>query len=350
MEKKTPLYEEHLKLGGKMVDFAGFLMPIQYGSGIINEHLMVRKNVGMFDVSHMGEFLVKGERASEFLDYVLTSKISSLKPTEIKYGILTNEAGGAIDDLLVYCLADNEYLLVVNASNMEKDLAWLKKQNIFDVLIDDISDKTAVIAVQGPKSGLVLTELGFPLPEKKYTFTSYASKTGYLISKTGYTGELGYEIYLDKAHVVYLWHALLNQDVLPCGLGARDTLRLEAGLPLYGHELEENITPLEAGLSYFVDLKKDVFIGKDKIKKSSTRKLISFLMEGRAIAREGMLLYQNDHEVGYVTSGTYSPSLKIGIGRALVSKDLNNYKDLTVLIREKPEKITVVNLPFIKKI
>lgn len=349
MEKKTPLYEEHLKLGGKMVNFAGFLMPIQYPTGIIAEHLHVRNQVGMFDVSHMGEILIQGSKAGEFLDYLLSSRISTLKANQIKYGMLLNEAGGVIDDLLVYCISEKEYLLVVNASNLAKDLDWINLNNTFGVVVNDISEKTAVIAVQGPLSGVVLTELGFPLPHKKYTFTSFSDHAEYLISKTGYTGELGYEIYLGHKSAQKLWQNLLNLDVLPCGLGARDTLRLEAGLPLYGHELKADITPLEAGLSYFVDLEKADFIGKKALGVAPQKKLIGFKLEGRAIARDDMIINQGTNEVGVVTSGTFSPSLKQGIGMALIDSTLDTYDDLTVPIRNKLEKINIVKLPFVKK-
>lgn len=349
MEKITALYAEHQALQAKMVDFAGFQMPIQYPTGIIAEHLAVRNQVGMFDVSHMGEILVKGPAASKFLDYVLTSKSSSLTAGGIKYGLLCQPDGGVIDDLLVYCLSDEAYLLVVNASNIAKDYQWLKDQAFSGVEIIDKSSDYSVIAVQGPSSLKVLSEFWPNLPKKRYTFQELAYQNEpCLISKTGYTGEAGYEIYLPNALAPVLWQALLAKEVLPCGLGARDTLRLEAGLPLYGQELSAKINPLEAGLGYFVDFSKADFIGKAALMAPVNRKLIAFRLDQRLIARALMPVYQAEVVVGEVTSGTYSPSLKAGIGLALVEITANLTK-LSVNIRNHPEPLIVVDLPFIKK-
>lgn len=349
MEKQTPLHSEHIKLGAKMLPFAGYDMPIQYSDGIIKEHLAVRTHVGIFDVSHMGEILIKGDQARSYLDRLLSSDLSKLQANKIKYAILCDDQGYSVDDLLVYCISDTEYLLVVNASNKDKDYQWLFKHRIEGVTITDLSDDYALIALQGPESEAILKKITEVIPTKKYTFIKQdILGTPALISRTGYTGEDGFEIYLNPADAAPLWNTLIDLGAKPCGLGARDTLRLEAGMPLYGHELSDKTTALDADLDFFVDFSKD-FIGKDKIQANTQYKLIGFEILGKGIAREGTELLVDDQAVGYVTSGTFSPSLETGIGLALVDKTLAIPEEFTLSVRGRKLLARQASVPFIKK-
>lgn len=348
--KKTPLYDVHVRNNAKMAPFAGYEMPIQYPLGIIKEHKAVREGVGLFDVSHMGEIRVRGMDAKGFLNHLITSDISKIKPGRIKYGIVCNEVGFALDDILIYCISDTEYLVVVNASNKDKDFKWMVDHQWGDVTLVDESDQTALIAVQGPHSEALMRAMTHTIPEKFYTFieTNLKDNIPCLISRTGYTGEDGFELYLSNDDAPLVWDKLEALGAVCCGLGARDTLRLEAALPLYGHELTESLTPLDAGLNRFVTLDKQPFIGQEALAQSTAKTLIGFEIEGRQIAREGANVYKDEVRVGCVTSGTYSPILEKGIGMAILDPD-TNVENLFVEIRGKFIELKTVTLPFIKK-
>ena len=326
----TCLYESHLALGAKMSPFAGFMMPIQY-SGIVEEHLAVRQHVGMFDVSHMGEIFVKGPDAEAFVNHIFTNEIRGYEPGKVLYGIMCYPDGGTVDDLLVYreYLADH-FLLVVNASNIDKDFAWIQEQSKgFDVRLDNASDRIGQIAVQGPEAEkTVIDVLGFMEAADLafYTFCDVEYNGERLIlSRTGYTGEDGFELYTTPENTVEIWDKLLKAGVVPCGLGCRDTLRFEAGLPLYGDELSPEISPVMAGLGMFCKLEKD-FIGRDALAGQKAgnlqQKLVGIEIEDKAIPRNGYpVLLEDGTQVGTVTTGYHSISLDKSVCFALVNKE-----------------------------
>ena len=357
MIKTTPLYNSHVKLGAKMVDFAGYKMPIQY-TGITAEHLNVRDNVGIFDVSHMGEFIVYGPESEQFLNYICSNKIENIKIGKAQYNLLINKNGGIIDDLIVYKTSSFEYMLVVNAANIEKDYDWIKK-NIsgFNCEINDRSDDLGLISVQGPNSTKLLDEIFMDVnidEITRFAFKKIKDKDHYkneiIISKTGYTGSEGYEIYIYNDDIIVLWNQLLNlndkYNLLAAGLGARDTLRLEMGYCLYGNDINEDTTPYEANLMWATNLNKD-FIGKDRLVETinkSNKRMINFKMVDRGVPRKGNELFNSEKiKIGYVTSGTYSPSSKVGIGIGYVTED--NCENLFVKIRDKFLRIMIVKLP-----
>lgn len=360
MEKKTVLYDCHIDLEGKMIPFGGYLMPVQYKSGVIKEHMAVRKAAGLFDVSHMGEVILKGSDALNNIQKLVTNDCSLMVDGQVKYSPMCNQDGGVIDDLLIYRIGKEEYLLVINAANRYKDIDWIRKHLFGDVRLSDISDETALLALQGPLSKSILTKLTDEktLPIKYYTFKENVDIGGIkcMVSKTGYTGEEGYEIYCKNKDAVSLWELLLDkgsgEGLIPCGLGARDTLRLEAGLPLYGHEMDDSISPIEAGLGFAVKLNKEDFIGKQGIidRGEPTKIRVGLKITGRGIAREDCPVFYGDKEVGRTTSGTHSPDLGYPIAMAYV--DLN-YKDvgtnLMVEIRGRKTSAEIVPLPFYKK-
>lgn len=320
-EKKTVLYEEHVKLGAKMTPYGGYLMPLQY-EGIIAEHRVVREEVGVFDVSHMGEFMIKGEGAANFLDELLTNRISDLKQGRVRYSPMCYETGGTVDDLVVYALEDG-YMLVVNAANRPKDAAWIKSRLPEEgVSFEDISEETSLLAVQGPTSKDVMEAIGEGLPTRFFSY-KIIELLGHevLVSRTGYTGEYGYEIYGSHEAIKELWTVLLSKGVKPCGLGARDTLRLEAGLPLYGQELSPDIRPDEAGLSFAIKLDRDDFVGRDALLEPSDREHVRLKVDGRGLVRPGQELFAGNEKIGIITSGTQAPTLGYGIAMALVSKE-----------------------------
>jgi aminomethyltransferase len=359
MEKKTVLYDCHIDLEGKMIPFGGYLMPVQYKSGVIKEHMAVRKAAGLFDVSHMGEVILKGSDALNNIQKLVTNDCSLIVDGQVKYSPMCNQDGGVIDDLLIYRIGKEEYLLVINAANRYKDIDWIRKHLFGDVRLSDISDETALLALQGPLSKSILTKLTDEktLPIKYYTFKENVDIGGIkcMVSKTGYTGEEGYEIYCKNKDAVSLWELLLDkgsgEGLIPCGLGARDTLRLEAGLPLYGHEMDDSISPIEAGLGFAVKLNKEDFIGKQGIidRGEPTKIRVGLKITGRGIAREDCPVFYGDKEVGRTTSGTHSPYLGYPIAMAYV--DLN-YKDvgtnLMVEIRGRKTSAEIVPLPFYK--
>jgi aminomethyltransferase len=361
--KKTPLYDEHVKLGGNIVDYAGWLLPVQY-KGLIPEHEAVRNGVGIFDVSHMGEITVKGKDATAFVDYLMTNDISRLEDNQIIYTFMCYPHGGVVDDLLVYRF-DKEYLyLVVNAANTDKDYAWIvDHKGDFDVEIENISDSVGEVAIQGPMAQKTLQKLtDFDLDKVKFFRLQrdvLIDGVKCMISRTGYTGEDGFEVYADREGIVKVWNSVLEAGkgfgILPAGLGCRDTLRFEASLPLYGHEIGEEITPLEGGFKFFVKLDKAVdFIGKEALNKQWSnglkRKLAGFELIERGIAREGMEIQKDGESIGHVTTGYMSPTLKKTIGNALLTPEFTDIgTEIDVIIRNKPVKAKVISKKFLNK-
>lgn len=355
MEQKTPLYERHVAAGGRMVPFAGYLLPVQYADGILAEHLAVRQGAGLFDVSHMGEVHLTGPGALASLDRLLTNQISTLAPGRVRYALMCNPQGGVVDDILVYCMDKDHYMLVLNAANHPKDVAWIEAHLGPDTALCDASQQTAPLALQGPEALGILQSLCAPesIPPKHYSFVENAVVGGLpcLLSRTGYTGEDGFELYLSPDSAPLLWDQLVAAGAVLCGLGARDTLRLEAAMPLYGHELGEEITPLEAGLSPFVKMQKDDFIGKTALLAGGPprRKRIGLEMTGRGIAREGSPVFAGAQEVGFVTSGTFAPFLKKAVAMALVQADAELSGPLEADIRGRRVQARAVPLPFYKR-
>lgn len=360
MEKKTPLYDCHIQAEGKIVSFAGYLLPVQYKTGVIAEHMAVRKSAGIFDVSHMGEIIIKGNDALDNIQMLVTNDCSKMTDGQVRYSPMCYEDGGVVDDLLVYRVNVNEYMIVVNASNRHKDVEWMKSHLFGDAELTDISDETALIALQGPMSLSILGKLTDEahLPVKYYTFKEDVNVLGIscMISRTGYTGEDGYEICCKNEDAVRLWELLLDAGkeygLIPCGLGARDTLRLEAGMPLYGHEMDENITPVEAGLGFAVKLNKDDFIGKQGIIDRGTpiKTRVGLKITGRGIARENCTVYCYDKEIGRTTSGTHAPYLGYPIAMALLDIDTAHIgTKLEVDVRGRRIEAEIVTLPFYMK-
>ncbi len=359
MTRRTSLYGEHVKLGAKIVDFAGWEMPVYYSS-IIDEHYATRTKCGIFDVSHMGEITVKGKNSAAFLKLLIPTDFAKLEEKKSMYSVFCNENGGVIDDLFIYMINHDEYIVVVNAGTIEKDFNWMKKNLIADVEIENISDKTTKIDLQGPESKKILSEIirdpGLA-QMKRFRFDNFSYKNiSIIISNSGYTGESGYEIYIDNSLAASLWNDLLNAGkqygLLPVGLGARDSLRLESSYSLYGHELSDTITPVEGGIKWIVS-SKDEYIAKkiltEQKEKGASRESIAFKMTGKGIARENYKIYHNNIEIGYATSGGYGPTLKNGIGLALVKSGLVKTDDkITVLIREKHIDAVVAEKPFYK--
>ena len=328
MLKRTPLYEKHLAAGGKMVPFGGWELPVQYPAGVIAEHMAVRNACGLFDVSHMGEIALSGPDALQNLNHLLTNRMDGMEDNDARYSPMCFENGGTVDDLIVYRQDETHYLLVVNAANKDKDFAWMQEHQMGDVIITDVSEQYAQLALQGPASRKVLEKLAKAeeLPERYYTVRWNVQVAGVpcLAAATGYTGEDGIELYMSPEKAAFLWDALLEagkeEGLLPCGLGARDTLRLEAGMPLYGHELSESITPLEAGLSHFVCLDKESFIGKEALLAANppARRRVGLVAKERGILREHMEVYRNGQQIGVTTSGTKCPYVNQAVAFALV--------------------------------
>lgn len=359
MEKRTPLYEMHVKYGGKIVPFGGYLLPVQYKTGIKAEHMAVRKECGIFDVSHMGEILCEGSGAAVMLNRLLTNDFTNMKDGQARYSVMCCEDGGCIDDLIVYKKEEGKYFIVVNAANRDIDYSWMKEHEEGEAVFTDVSDEYAQIAVQGPKSKEILNAL-FPeaeLPEKYYTanFDGKTAGTDCILSKTGYTGSDGYEIYLPAQDAPGIWETLINKGagfgLIPCGLGARDTLRLEAGMPLYGHEMDRTVSPLEAGLGFAVKMDKEDFIGKAALaSKEITRTRAGLKVTGKGIVREHMDVYLEGEKIGRTTSGTTAPYLGYPVAMALIEKSCAECgKKLLVDVRGKMVETEVVPLPFYKK-
>jgi len=359
--KRTTFYTLHKNLHAKLVEFAGYEMPIQYSS-IIAEHKAVRQSVGVFDVSHMGEVFVRGEKAFDFVQEITVNDVDKLFPGRVQYSAMCYEDGGIVDDLLVYCISANEYLLVINASNIEKDFAWMQKNNSFGVDLLNASDEYSLLAVQGPNSKKTLEKLyGKELSLEYYHFLSDKFlNVEMIISRTGYTGELGYELYFkgDEQTAAKIWNAIFEAGeeygIQPVGLGARDSLRLEMGYCLYGNDIDQTTNPLEAGLGWITRLSKPHFIGKEallKIKENGLkRKLTPLVIEERAFPRHGYTVVFKETEIGTVTSGTVSPVLEKGIALAYLSANaLRETKEVQMLIRGNKIPAQIGRLPFISK-
>ena len=356
-QKKTCLHQNHLDLGAKIVDFAGFDMPVLY-SKILEEHHAVRTHVGIFDVSHMGEFLVNGPDSLDFLQKITTNDISKLFPKKIQYSCFPNEKGGIVDDLLVYCLGENEYMLVVNGANIDKDWNWIVAQKAdFDVQLENISDEMALIAVQGPKAVEIVQlvtniDVG-KIPYYHFERGMVANVPNLIVSATGYTGEKGFELYVPNYLAPDLWEIFLKKGAQPCGLAARDTLRLEMGYCLYGNDIDDSTSPLEANLGWITKFKKD-FIGKPVLeqqkKKGVTQKLVGFELLEKGIPRKDYeILDLEGKKIGRVTSGTQSPSLEKPIGMGYVQKEFAEIgSEILIQIRKKQVKAKIVRLPFYK--
>ena len=349
MAEKTPLYEAHVALDGKIVDFAGFLLPVQYPTGVIREHMAVREKAGLFDVSHMGEVTFKGPDALKNLNYIFTNDYTNLKEGRVRYGIMCYEDGGCVDDLIVYRRGEEDFFVVVNAANRHKDVAWIRDHLQGDVVFEDVSDQYAQLALQGPLSGDILSQYT-ELPQKYYSFidTEICGKK-VILSQTGYTGSYGFEIYCRPEDAVFLWETILKDErVIPCGLGARDTLRLEAGMPLYGHEMDATVSPLETGLDFGVKLNKE-FIGREGMLARTNRHRIGIKITGRGIAREHYDVYIGDEKIGHVTSGTHCPYLGGAYAMALTDQAYEPGTIVQVEVRGGRIEGVVTELPFYKK-
>ena len=357
MELKTPLYDVHVKEGGKIVPFAGYLLPVQYATGVIKEHMAVRQACGLFDVSHMGEVTFRGETALASLNHILTNDFTNMSVGRVRYSVMCNENGGCVDDLIVYKFADDYYFVVVNASNRHKDFEHMKKHVLPGTEIEDISDSLAQVALQGPKAFDIMSKLlpAEDIPMKNYTAKEHVTINGMdcIISFTGYTGEAGYEIYTPKENAEKLWYTLREAGeefgLIPCGLGARDTLRLEAAMPLYGHEMDDEISPLETGLNFGVKMNKEEFIGKKALEERGEPKICRVGLQpiDRGILREHQDIYVGEEKIGHTTSGTHCPYLGKAVAMALIDR---NYSELGTVVevdvRGRRIKAEVIALPF----
>jgi len=359
--KRTPLYDRHVALGARLVEFGGWEMPVQY-SGIVDEHHAVRGAAGLFDISHMGEFEVKGADALAFLQHVATQDVASIGEGLASYALLCHPDGGVVDDIFIYNLPDG-YLVVVNAANIEKDFAWMLDHIAgFDVVLTNISDRASMLALQGPRAEAILAratgEDVVDLPFHGVTVGMLLGDIPGLIARTGYAGEDGFELFVDDDNVVRLWDGLLelgrDEGLKPCGLGARDSLRFEACLALYGHEIADDINPYEARLGWVVKLDKGAFVGDDALRRirqaGVQRKLVGFEMIGRGIARGGYEIRSIAGErIGYVTTGMPSPTLGKNLGLGYVPTELaREGSEFDVIVREKPVRARVVKTPFYK--
>ena len=357
--KDIALKQKHIDLGAKMVPFAGFNMPLQY-TGLTDEHLNVRENVGVFDVSHMGEFMLRGEGALDLIQRITTNDASVLTPGKVQYSCMPNNDGGIVDDLLVYMLDENEYMLVVNGANLEKDWNWVEKHNTTGVDIEDKSSSISLLAVQGPNAQKMLQPLtNLDLDMVYYTVQRgvFAGVDNVIISSTGYTGAGGYEVYFDNKDAETVWNAIQEAGkavgMKMAGLACRDTLRLEMGFCLYGNDIDDTTSPLEAGLGWITKFTKD-FVNSDNLKKQKeegvTRRLVGFELQERGIPRQGYeILDAEGNKIGAVTSGTMAPSLNKAIGMGYVNKPYTKTdSEIFISIRNKPVKAKVVKVPFYK--
>ncbi len=357
--KETALHPKHVALDAKMAEFAGYDMPIVYSS-ITEEHQKVRESCGLFDVSHMGEITVKGEEATKLVNYLFTNDVTKMTEKQVLYGMMCYEDGGVVDDLLVYKFHDKHYLLVVNASNVDKDFEWVSKHNTFHCTVTNESNYYSEVALQGPKAEEILqqlTEYDLNLIEFFHFENVLLDNRIYMVSRTGYTGEDGFEIYGTHQEIVELWDRLLEvggDAIAPIGLGARDTLRFEVNLPLYGNELSKTITPLEAGYKFAVKLEGDPFIGRDaliKQKENKTkRRIVGLELQDKGIIRHGYDVYKDDELVGFVTTGYKSPSTGKTVALAMVDRPYDKLgTELTVEVRNKRKKVVVIKKKFYNK-
>ena len=360
MELKTPLYEALVKAGGKIVPFGGYLLPVQYQTGVIKEHMAVRTQAGLFDVSHMGEILCEGKDALANLEQILTNQFANMVDGQARYSPMCNEQGGTVDDLIVYKRCEEHYFIVVNAANKDKDYQWMLDHQFGEVTFTDVSEQYAQLALQGPKAMEILKKVTDEenIPKKYYhaVFDTQAAGIPCIISKTGYTGEDGVELYLDSKDAENMWDALLEagkeEGLIPCGLGARDTLRMEAAMPLYGHEMNDEVTPLETGLGFAVKMKKEDFIGKAALEAAGEpkRKRIGLKVTGRGIIREEQPVFVGEEQVGRTTSGTHCPYLGYPVAMALVDAAYTEPgTKVSVEVRGRMVEAEIVPLPFYKR-
>ncbi len=360
--KRTPLFEAHKALDARMVDFGGWEMPVQYG-GILAEHQAVRTHAGLFDVSHMGEFEFIGRKAADFLNGITINEVKRLAVGQAEYSMLLYPNGGVVDDLIIYRIDDEHFLMVVNAGNIEKDWAWVEEHlpKSGDLAAVNRSDRRALLAIQGPRSVSILGRLtDLDLGALRYYHITQGGVAGLAtrVARTGYTGEIGFEVFVPPENALALWEAMLTEGeadgLLPCGLGARDTLRLEAGMPLYGHELHENIDPISAGLARYVAWEKPDFIGRDALLRirdeGPAQKLVAFEMVGRGIARQHYEIQRDGERVGEVASGTVSPTLKKNIGTGYVHSNVPAPDSrLDVVVRGRAVEARTVRRPFYRR-
>ena len=361
--KKTPFYERHVAQNGKIVDYSGWLLPVQFPQGLVEEVHDTRNRATIFDVSHMGEVSVVGKDAEAYLQKILTNDISKLKDKAITYSPVCYPNGGVVDDILIYRINSEEYLLVVNAANTDKDYEWFQENCFGDVKLQNLSSEYAQIALQGPNSESILQELtDISLADMKfYRFQANVSVAGVnsIVSRTGYTGEDGFEVYCKNEGALTLWDAVWEagqkKELRPAGLGARDVLRLEASLPLYGHELSQDITPLQAGLNRFVALdKQDPFIGQEALQKQKqegfNRKLFGLEMLERGVPREGYPVMAGKDEIGWISSGSYSPTLDKFIAMAFLDPEVAKQgEEVDVAIRKRTYRAKITKMPFYRR-
>ena len=353
MSQRTCLYDRHLAAGAKMVEFGGFDMPLYY-SDITDEHNAVRKDCGVFDVSHMGEVLVSGTDAERYVNHIFTNNVEGLAVGKILYGMMCYENGGVVDDLLVYKMADDRFFLVINAANIDKDWAWIQLQaEGFNVTLDNQSDYYGQLAVQGPEAERIMEEI-LNLPCSELTFYTFKTMGDVIVSRTGYTGEDGFEIYATPDYINQCWDKLMAAGVTPCGLGCRDTLRFEVGLPLYGDELSAEITPIMAGLGMFVKLDKEEFVGRDALAKQKAegvaQKLVGIELQDKAIPRHGYTVMKDGQPIGTVTTGYHTISTDKSVCMALIDSQYAPLgTELEVQIRKKVFPGTVVKKRFYDK-
>jgi aminomethyltransferase len=365
--RKTPLYELHEKLGARMIDFHGWMMPVQY-KGVIEEHNAVRKKAGLFDVSHMGEVLVFGSNATEFVNHSITNDVNRMADGQCLYTPMCYENGTIVDDLLVYKHNSEHYMLVVNASNSEKDFKWIESR-MRDFMAEDeseiglrnVSESTAMLALQGPKSGGMLQKLTDvdlkQIKRLRFRDNVMLGEVKALVSRTGYTGEDGFEIYMNAGECVEVWEGLIDAGgrvLQPVGLGARDTLRLEAGLMLYGNDIDESTTPMEAAIGWTVKFDKKEFIGRDELLRQKAdgveKRMAGFELIEKGVPRHGHKIALDSGEIGYVTSGTFSPTLGKSIGLCYVKPEYSSMGVIfDVMIRDRPIKARVVEIPFYRR-
>ena len=357
--KKTALYDVHIQLGAKMVEFAGYWMPVQY-KGVINEHKRVRSTVGIFDVSHMGEFFIQGEKAAEYLQKMTINDVTKMEKYRAQYTGMCNENGGMIDDMIVYCFGDY-FMAIVNASNHEKDFKWMNEHLIPGAEIIDKSDEYSLFAVQGRKAEATLQKLtDLDLSVVKYYWFRETNLAGVdvIVLRTGYTGEEGFEVAVHVDYSEKVWNGILEAgkkfDIEPIGLGARDTLRMEMKFCLYGNDIDETTNPIEAGLGWATKVDKGDFLGREAImqikEKGAARKLVGFEMKQRAVPRQGYKILKDGDEIGYVTSGTFSPSLEKGIGIGYVNVPFNEVgTSVSIEIRGKGVEAELVKTPFYQR-
>lgn len=359
MDKKTPLYDQHVALGGRLVPFAGYQLPVQY-TDVIDEHMAVRERAGLFDVSHMGEVMIEGGDALYNLNMLFSNDFTGMTDGRVRYSPMCNENGGIVDDLLIYRFSQDKYMVVPNASNRDKDVEFIRSHLSGDVAMNDISASIAQIALQGPRSKEILLKIAAEedVPSKYYTFRDNVNVAGVLclLSQTGYTGEHGYEFYCDAQDAEKLWLALMEAGgeygLVPCGLGARDTLRLEAAMPLYGHEMTDEISPLETGLDFAIKMNKSDFIGKQAIEARGQVKItrVGLKVTGRGIVREHCDIYIGDRRIGETSSGTFCPYLKGAYAMALVDiADSAVGTEVQAEVRGRRVDAVIVPLPFYKR-